>query len=276
MEGRKCCTSILNLYAFVEKFKPKKTTDDCYTPPLVYEAVLRWAHETLAIGDRPVVRPFYPGGDYEHADYPPGCVVIDNPPFSIFSRIVRFYTSRGIDFLLFAPSLTAIRPECTYIGVGSTVIYDNGASVNTSFVTNMKPGIVCLSAPDLRRAVDQAVAATQKEQKKTLTKRSYPPCVLRASMLHSLSLVGVSFCVHRDDGIVVSNFSTQKGSEFGSSVLLSSRAARRLSESKTLAQERQREMERQRTVPIQLSERSLDLIRQMDEKNDPSLSMESL
>ena len=25
--------------AFVEKFKPKKTTDDCYTPPLVYDAV---------------------------------------------------------------------------------------------------------------------------------------------------------------------------------------------------------------------------------------------
>lgn len=29
--------------AFVAKFKPKKTTDDCYTPPLVYEAVKTWA-----------------------------------------------------------------------------------------------------------------------------------------------------------------------------------------------------------------------------------------
>ena len=25
---------------FVEKFKPKKTTDDCYTPPAVYDYVL--------------------------------------------------------------------------------------------------------------------------------------------------------------------------------------------------------------------------------------------
>ncbi len=25
---------------FVEKFKPKKTTDDCYTPPEVYDVVL--------------------------------------------------------------------------------------------------------------------------------------------------------------------------------------------------------------------------------------------
>ena len=24
---------------FVDKFKPKKTTDDCYTPPNIYEAV---------------------------------------------------------------------------------------------------------------------------------------------------------------------------------------------------------------------------------------------
>ena len=27
---------------FVEKFKPKKTTDDCYTPQIVYEAVADW------------------------------------------------------------------------------------------------------------------------------------------------------------------------------------------------------------------------------------------
>lgn len=28
---------------FVEKFKPKKTTDDCYTPPEIYEVVKQWA-----------------------------------------------------------------------------------------------------------------------------------------------------------------------------------------------------------------------------------------
>ena len=64
---------------FIEKFKPKKTTDDCYTPPLVYDAVCSWARRYLDIGDRPVVRPFWPGGDYEQFDYPEDCVVIDNP-----------------------------------------------------------------------------------------------------------------------------------------------------------------------------------------------------
>ena len=82
--------------AFVEKFKPKKTTDDCYTPSLVYEAVLCWAREHLKIEDRPVVRPFYPGGDYEHADYPPGCVVIDNPPFSILTTTPKIRKRRNI------------------------------------------------------------------------------------------------------------------------------------------------------------------------------------
>lgn len=78
---------------FVEKFKPKKTTDDCYTPDSVYDAILGWVRENADIEGREIVRPFYPGGDYEHYDYPDGCVVIDNSPFSIISRIARFYTA---------------------------------------------------------------------------------------------------------------------------------------------------------------------------------------
>ena len=27
---------------FVDKFKPRKTTDDCYTPPAIYDEVVRW------------------------------------------------------------------------------------------------------------------------------------------------------------------------------------------------------------------------------------------
>ncbi|MFC2416236.1 MAG: hypothetical protein ACFNPT_11025, partial [Neisseria elongata] len=86
---------------FVEKFKPKLTTDDCYTPPAVYTAVLEWVKDEIGITEgMEVIRPFYPGGDYENEDYM-GKVVIDNPPFSIISRIVRFYQERGIPFFLF-------------------------------------------------------------------------------------------------------------------------------------------------------------------------------
>ena len=92
-----------NYEEFVEKFKPKLTTDDCYTPDLVYTAIKDWAVKEYNLEGREIVRPFYPGGDYEAYEYPDGCVVIDNPPFSISAKIKDFYTGRKIDYFLFAP-----------------------------------------------------------------------------------------------------------------------------------------------------------------------------
>ena len=57
---------------FVEKFKSKKTTDDCYTPPGVYAVIKDWACKEYSIDPAKIVRPFYPGGDYENFDYPEG------------------------------------------------------------------------------------------------------------------------------------------------------------------------------------------------------------
>lgn len=35
---------------FVDKFKPKKTTDDCYTPDVIYKAVKDWAIKEMNWG----------------------------------------------------------------------------------------------------------------------------------------------------------------------------------------------------------------------------------
>ena len=45
--------------AFVEKFKQKRTTDDCFTPPNIYEAVRNFVFEEYGLteGVR-VMRPF--------------------------------------------------------------------------------------------------------------------------------------------------------------------------------------------------------------------------
>lgn len=94
---------------FVEKFKPKKTTDDCYTPPEIYETIRDWACKEYGIDPDKIVRPFYPGGDYEHYDYPDGCVVLDNPPFSILSKICEFYLERGIPFFYLRRALLHFR-----------------------------------------------------------------------------------------------------------------------------------------------------------------------
>lgn len=126
---------------FVDKFKQKKTTDDCFTPPLVYEAVKDWVVKEYRIpDDAEIVRPFYPGGDYEKHEYPDGCVVIDNPPFSILAEIKGFYREKKIKYFLFAPHLTLFSSKGEderYIITDSDVIYENGAKVMTSFVTNM-------------------------------------------------------------------------------------------------------------------------------------------
>lgn len=83
---------------FVEKFKPKKTTDDCITPPLIYETVKSWACKEYGIDSERIVRPFWPGADYRTFNYPDECVVLDNPPFSILTQICEFYLNRGIPF----------------------------------------------------------------------------------------------------------------------------------------------------------------------------------
>ena len=133
-----------------------------------------------SLGDAPIVRPFFPGGDYENADYPDGCVVIDNPPFSILSRICRTYMERGIRFFLFAPTLTLFSSAAgaaNYLPTGCTITYANGARVNTSFVTNMGQYKIEM-APDLFDAVSAADADVRAEQAVSLARYCYPPNVL--------------------------------------------------------------------------------------------------
>ena len=150
--------------AFVEKFKPKKTTDDCMTPDNIYNAVVRWAADEYKIDPTKIVRPFWPGGNYEEFDYPDDCIVLDNPPFSILSKIARDYIDNGIKFLLFAPSLTTFttRNVC-HLVVGGSVEYENGAVVATSFITNLDAAEV-RSVPKLYQQIKAANEQNRKEK----------------------------------------------------------------------------------------------------------------
>ena len=144
---------------FIDKFKIKKTTDDCYTPEPLYNAVRDWCVNKFGLQDAHIVRPFFPGGDYKNFDYLDNCVVIDNPPFSIFSEIVRFYDDRGIRYLLFGPHITiaCMRGfKDTAIVCNYTATYENGAKVSTSFVTNMMPGVLFHYDADLYAAIKAA------------------------------------------------------------------------------------------------------------------------
>ena len=218
-----------NYDEFVEKFKTKLTTDDCYTPPLVYAAVLRWCCEKYAIpADAQIVRPFYPGGDYERYSYPDGCYVIDNPPFSIVSKIVKWYQARKIRFFIFAPYLTnlGIR-NCNHLITPVSVTYENGAKVDTSFVTNLGDDLIA-SEPELYRLIKAADEATQKASKKELPKYAYPDHVLMASDVGYMAKHGVRFAVKARDCHFIRALDAQREhgkAMYGTGYLLSDRAA---------------------------------------------------
>ena len=230
--------------AFVEKFKPKLTTDDCYTPENVYNVIKDWvlAHYGLA-ADTEIVRPFWPGGDYERFDYPAGCVVIDNPPFSILSKICRFYHARRIPFFLFAPALTLFGRggdgKTNFVPASCSITYANGAVVRTGFVTSLGEWLV-ETAPDLRRAVKAANDANVKAAKKELPKYEFPPDVLTAMRAAWLSEHGEDFRIRRADAAFVRRLDAMggDGNIFGGGLLLSTRAAAERAAAERAAAER--------------------------------------
>lgn len=179
---------------FVEKFKPKKTTDDCYTPPEIYSVVLDYVRERWGVEEADVVRPFWPGGDYEAFEYPEGCVVVDNPPFSILSKIQAFYLERGIRFFLFAPSLTCLSGrrcmEVDHIVCDCRITYENGAVVRTGFVTNLEEENVLEADPELGRRLNEANDAWLKAMKKKVAKYEYPDEVITAARAQWLAALG--------------------------------------------------------------------------------------
>ena len=216
---------------FTEKFKPKLTTDDCYTPVEVYEAVLGWLGEKVDLEGRNIVRPFWPGGDYQAYDYKEDDVVVDNPPFSILAGIIRFYIERNIRFFLFAPQLTIFSSSSsvTSIPCSCAVEYANGAKVNTGFVSNLFGDLLAMSAPDLRLRVKEAQELkADKNGAASLPRYDYPPQVLTSSMLGYLSTHGIDFEIRRSEAVRISALASQKAcgkTIFGSGFLITERKA---------------------------------------------------
>lgn len=214
---------------FVEKFKPKKTTDDCYTPENIYSAVREWAMREYDLPeDIRVIRPFWPGGDYQNEDYSGNCVVIDNPPFSILSSICRWYNERSIKFFLFDPNLTLFSTgsgTLNYIVCGVTVTYENGAEVSTSFVTNMGDDkIHC--APCLNEIVSRTNMENLKKNKPPIYE--YPDHVCTGARLNYLSNHGTELRIKSEDCRFIRALDAQrriKKAIFGCGFLLSEKAA---------------------------------------------------
>jgi hypothetical protein len=170
---------------------------------------------------------------------------VDNPPFSIISKIIRFYSNRGIDFFLFGPSLTLIsgyRPgiKICYIAAGCSVTYENGANVKTGFVTSLDD---CLlrSAPDLHDAVEAENDINERKLHAQLPKYSYPDHVVTAAMVQQYSIHHTEYRLYERDARFIRALDAQKAvgkAIFGGGFLLSERAAAERAAAERAAAER--------------------------------------
>ena len=216
---------------FIDKFELPKTTDDCYTPDAVYEAVADWVAKEYGVSRKNFVRPFYPGGDYQAEKYKKTDIVVDNPPFSILSEIVKFYAEKGVKYFLFAPATTLFSSSSSSscaLGVGADIVYENKANVSTSFLTNLEPEYRFRTAPTLYSAVKEAVDKIRQETSKELPKLSYPDEVITSTKLSYFSKYGVNFRVRREESEHIRTLDAQKESKqaiFGSGYLISEKAA---------------------------------------------------
>lgn len=253
---------------FVAKFKKNapKTTDDCYTPQPVYEVVKEYALKLAGLTEETCtpVRPFYPGGDYRNYDYPADAYVIDNPPFSILSEIRRFYMEKGIKYFLFAPALMCISPiDDTIICSFSDIIYSNGATVKTSFVTNAANREFCLmTAPELKKQLGEIFKHDRKiygKQTRKLKSYIHPKNTFTA---RDLSLTSRTyFFIRRRESRYVCNIGCYR--TFGGAYLLSDRAAAELEKCRAAAEE----FRGKGAIKLYLSPKQEEIVKQLNEKH---------
>ena len=246
--------------AFVAKFDKDapKTTDDCYTPQPIYEAILEWLGEKVDLRGRPIVRPFYPGGDYKNYDYPVNRVVIDNPPFSILAQIIRFYKATKIDYFLFAPALTLFSAvgDCAVVA-NLQVVYANNAVVNTGFHTSLFGDAAVLVASSLKNKVQPIIDALACKNKlnRHLPKYTYPPHVITAATLHTA--LGVDdITIKKHECYYLRELDAQKPLNkalFGAGYIISTAKAKEIAKAKE-------------TTVWELSKRELKIIDEIDNR----------
>ena len=109
-----------------------------------------------------------------------------------------------------------------------SIEYENGAIVQTSFVSSFGGDIVAQTAPDLTKKVNDAVAALRKERVRELPKYTYPDNILTSAMMQRYSKYGVDMEVRRHECTPIYKLDAQaeqKKTIFGGGLLLSKRAA---------------------------------------------------
>lgn len=192
---------------------------------------------------------------------------MDNPPFSILAQIIGFYNSIGVKFFLFAPLLTSMKhsmKDCCFICCDCTITYENGAEVNTAFLTNLEPyDIMIRTAPELRKTVSKANAKAKGERKPPeLPKYKYPPEVVSIALVSTFARNNIPVTIRRDELEYIPALGSQRRDGkaiFGGGFLTSHRKGAELEEARRQAEEARRQV-------WELSPAELEIIERLERK----------
>ena len=221
-------------------------------PPDIYEAVLDYVRSIYPMEGKEVLRPFYPGGDYEHAEYPEDGVVIDNPPFSMFTKICKFYSERKIPFFIFGPGLTIFSclKYCSVVVIAPEIKFSNGVKIHCNFATNLIGDVLVTISPELSKTI---AACPSQPQKANFTKYQYPKELLGVTDLQTMAKGNLPFSVKRSEAVLVRNLDKhpKKCGLYGDHLLISEAAAVKTAAVKAAAV---------KAIPVKLSKRERAII----------------
>ena len=249
--------------SFVAKFADNpKTTDDCFTPQDVYEAVVKYVGTICDLTGKEILRPFYPGGDYRNAEYPEDGIVIDNPPFSLFTKICEFYSAHRIPFFIFGPgmTITSCCRFCTAVVLACDTIFENGAKVHCGFATNLLGDEIIRNAPLLNKLITSCPSQDITNHFPTF---EYPTELLSISDMKTMCRGGVDFSVKRSEAFITKKLD-YKGNLYGDHFLLS--------DAKSAEKKRLKEIAKQQlttgtknAVKIELSQRERRIVERLNQ-----------
>jgi hypothetical protein len=152
--------------------------------------------------------------------------------------------------MFFGPQLTLAvsGAEACFMPISAHITYENGAVVNTGFATNLVPGVRLWTAPSLRAAIMAVQPAP-----KIVPKNTYPDNIITCATAGKIAVRGVDLRINADECRCFRNVDALKADDkslFGAGWILSSRAA----------------AERAAGTTIQLSERELAIVAELDKK----------
>jgi hypothetical protein len=258
---------------FLDKFEIKKTTDDCYTPKEVMDIVIGYVNEKYPLKGKKIIRPFFPGGDFESIEYPEDCVVIDNPPFSIITKICRYYLANNVKFFLFCPHLTAFGADidCTHIIASADITYENGATVKTAFVSNIFGDAKIIGDAGLHEKFEEL----KRKNRVSLPKYEYPQNIITVSKVAYCVEKGISLTVDKSQLQHCRILDAQKkhgkglfGSGFIASDFVAEEAAKAAEEAAKAAEEAAKAAEEEKkrlSVFWELSDREKGIVQSLNQ-----------